>query len=248
MRAKLKDRDGYLNFLEIEDFEYVDPFEKMGEIYINAGGWMERNINQLRGKGALPEEEAVKRGQLQGYEEFVEHLKKVGRRGTLAELYTLLTLKKKSRQQDALKGLQLTDDMLMHFIYDVCKNHGCTYSMYSGRVLPKGVNVEDIPAMAALEDDGSVEVYGNTTMLDGQVKNLITQQKSVFARFIDKSQDNWHCFVYTMKGIGGKEIEQGPHIHYLSNRWGIKREELVARIKAGDYPNTGNHIPYQRYT
>ena len=141
----------------------------------------------------------------------------------------------------------MTTSLVMAFIYEVCKTHDFTYSMYSGRVLPQGLKWEDMPQMAYLEEDGTVSVYGKTPLTTGQLKAAIGQQKTVIAKFIDKGP-NWHCFVYTMKGVTGKEIGQGPHIHYLSNAWGIKRDNVVSDIKAGRYPYTGNHIPYQRYS
>jgi hypothetical protein len=247
MSAPLADKRGYMNMLEIGDFEYVDPFDKMAEIYINQGAWMEVNAQRVQhGEDGFNDTEAREVGCKRGYIDFVDHLVEAGAIEIPDPLRKILFLKKKDRQQSCINQLRLTTSLVMAFIYDVCKTHDFAYSMYSGRVLPQGLKWEDMPQMAYLEEDGTVSVFGKTPLTTGQLKAAIEQQKTVIAKFIDKGP-NWHCFVYTMKGVTGKEIGQGPHIHYLSNAWGIKRDKVVSDIKAGKYPYTGNHIPYQRY-
>ena len=66
----------------------------------------------------------------------------------------------------------------MSFVYEVCKDYGFSYSMNTGRVLPKGVKWADVPPMAELEEDGSVSVYGETRLSKAQVKALIQEQKN----------------------------------------------------------------------
>ena len=234
--------------LEIGDFEYVDPFEKMGDIYVNQGAWMEVNKQRVQhGEGGFDKAEASEIGAKEGYSDFVRHLLKTGSIEIPDPLKKVLVLEKKARQQSCIDQLNLTTNLVMAFIYEVCKTHGYTYSMYTGRVLPPGIEWKDVPRMACIEDNGTVSVCGKTSLTTGQLKALIEQQKTVIAKLIDKGP-NWHCFVYTMKGVSGKELGQGPHVHYLSNAWGIKREKVVSDIKAGKYPYTGNHIPYQRYS
>lgn len=57
---------------------------------------------------------------------------------------------------------------------------------------------------------------------------------------------HWHCFLQTYKGLKGMESGvQGsrPHLHYLSDSFGISKDDLVKMIKMGKYPNTPVHIP-----
>jgi hypothetical protein len=45
-------------------------------------------------------------------------------------------------------------------------------------------------------------------------------------------------------GVNGKELDQGPHIHYISSAWGHERSKVVKQVEAGDYSlNMDNHIP-----
>jgi hypothetical protein len=247
MNMPLPGKNGYINMLEIEDFEFVDPFIKMHDIYIANGAWMEVNKQRVQfGDAGFNETDAWNIGGKSGHHDFVDHLKEAGSIRIPEPMKKLLTLKKKARQQSCINQLKLTTNLVMSFIYEVCKDHEFTYSMYTGRVLPKGIKWTDVPPMAELQEDGTVSVYGETPLSEAQVKALIQEQKTVIAKLIDKGPD-WHCFVYTMKGVCGKELGQSPHIHYLSSAWGITREKLVSDIKAGRYPNTGNHIPYERY-
>lgn len=41
------------------------------------------------------------------------------------------------------------------------------------------------------------------------------------------------------------QIKQGcrPHLHYLSDSFGISKEDLIEMEKMGKYPNTPVHIP-----
>ena len=248
MKAPLHGVNGNIHLVEFEDFEFVDPFEKMAEIFINFGGWMEGNTHSvMHGEDSSSLADAIDRGRKQGYEDFVAHLAWAGRVVIPGELEKLFNIRKKSKQQELIKDLKLTTDILMSFIYHACKNHLCTYSFYSGKILPAGLNENDVPRMANIEDDGDISVYGKTKLTKPQIKALILQQKSVYAKFLDRESGDWYCFVYTMNGIAGREIEQEPHIHYLSSAWGMKRDQVVREIKAGRYPHTGNHIPYERY-
>lgn len=91
------------------------------------------------------------------------------------------------------------------------------------------------------------EYGGDTSLNKSQIKNGILQRNIVAARILDKGS-LWHCFIYTMNGVNGKELGQGPHVHYISNAWGHERSMVITQVKAGDYSlNTDNHIPYVRY-
>jgi|HubBroStandDraft_5_1064220.scaffolds.fasta_scaffold17127_1 hypothetical protein len=64
MSLPLAGKNGYINMLEIGDFEYVDPFIKMHDIYIDNGVWMEVNKQRLQfGEGGFNETEAWAIGQ-----------------------------------------------------------------------------------------------------------------------------------------------------------------------------------------
>ncbi len=165
MSLPLAGKNGYINLLEIEDFEYVDPFIKMHDIYNVLGVWMEVNKQRLQfGEGGFNETKAWDIGGKNGHDDFVNHLMEAGSFKIPEPMMKLFTLKKKDRQLSCINQLKLTTNLVMSFIYVACKDHGFTYSMYTGRVLPKGLKWSDVPPMAKLEEDGTVSVYGETPL------------------------------------------------------------------------------------
>jgi hypothetical protein len=67
---------------------------------------------------------------------------------------------------------------------------------------------------------------------------------------IIENDEEWHCFFLTYNSIAGKENwENGqPHFHYVSNLFGIKKEDLIEQIKSKEY-KLGNlpHIALKGY-
>ena len=95
------------------------------------------------------------------------------------------------------------------------------------------------------EDNGEMEKIGETNMSDGELKAMLRQRRVQTIRVYHKD-DVWHCFYGTYKGINGEESGP-PHMHYISDKWGISREELNKRIQANDMPSSGTvHISFKR--
>src|SRR5690606_26136253 len=110
-------------------------------------------------------------------------------------------------------------------------------------ILPLAYNNKKLPEFFELNKDGSVHKIGETDLSDGELKNIITQRKIIISNFLIK--DNiWHCFFSTMKGISGGEKYNGgqPHFHYISNAFGISKEEFIKSIKTGKYKSSNIHI------
>jgi hypothetical protein len=99
------------------------------------------------------------------------------------------------------------------------------------------------------EKDGSITKFGNTELTDGQLKMALEQRSVKIAKFIEKDEE-WHCFFITYDSIGGKENWQNgqPHFHYISNLFGIKKEDVITQIKSKKY-KLGNlpHITLEDY-
>jgi hypothetical protein len=59
--------------------------------------------------------------------------------------------------------------------------------------------------------------------------------------------DEWHCFFITYNSLRGDESwKQGqPHFHYISDKFGISKEELIKQLRSRDY-KLGNlpHIDF----
>lgn len=150
----------------------------------------------------------------------------------------------KKEQIRLLKGAQLTKTQLIS-LFNFAEECGYKFSHYKWRGNPKSVKEERQPSFMHLKDDGSVEYLGDTTLTEGQMRTIINQADVLIVRIFDNGI-HWHCFLQTYKGLKGMESGvQGsrPHLHYLSDSFGISKADLVKMIKIGRYPNTPVHIP-----
>ena len=153
----------------------------------------------------------------------------------------------KKEQIRLLKGVQLTEPQLSS-LFNFAEECGYKFSHYKWQGDPKSVKEEKLPSFMHLKDDGSVEYVGDTTLTEGQMRTIINQADVLIVRIFDNGI-HWHCFLQTYKGLKGMESGiQGsrPHLHYLSDSFGISKADLVKMIKMGKYPNTPVHIPLLR--
>lgn len=150
----------------------------------------------------------------------------------------------KKEQIRLLKGVQLTEPQLSS-LFNFAEECGYRFSHYKWQGDPKSVKEEKLPSFMHMKDDGSIEYIGETTLTEGQMRTIITQADELIVRIFDNGS-HWHCFLQTYKGLKGMESSvQGsrPHLHYLSDSFGISKADLVKMIKIGRYPNTPVHIP-----
>lgn len=163
-------------------------------------------------------------------------------------LLAILGSKKKRDQQKLLKGLEITPDILMGFIL-YAGDKGFTLSQYKSEFQTTALDSNKLPKAFRLKSDGTFEKFGNTELTDGQLKQALEQRSVKVAKIIEKNEE-WHCFFLTYKSIAGKENwESGqPHFHYVSNLFGIKKEDLIEQIKSKEY-KLGNlpHIALKEY-
>lgn len=151
----------------------------------------------------------------------------------------------KKEQVRVLKGAELSDNQLLA-VFNYAETKGYTFSNYRYEGAPKNITDKDeLPSFMRKKDDGSIEYIGNTTLTEGQMRTIIDQAEVLIVRLFDNGK-HWHCFLQTFRGLKGQESgEQGkrPHLHYLSDSFGIKKEDLISMVKRGKYPQTPIHIP-----
>lgn len=150
----------------------------------------------------------------------------------------------KKEQIRLLKGVQLTKTQLSS-LFNFAEECGYRFSHYKWQGDPKSVKEEKLPSFMHMKDDGSIEYIGETTLTEGQMRTIINQADVLIVRIFDNGS-HWHCFLQTYKGLKGMESGvQGsrPHLHYLSDSFGISKADFVKMIKIGRYPNTPVHIP-----
>ena len=150
----------------------------------------------------------------------------------------------KKEIEKLLKGLSITKSQL-GAIFIQAGEKGYLFSNYIFDGNPKSYKECELPSFIRIKDDGDVETYGKHQLSEGQLKDIVIQSKKIIARFLDKN-DHWHCFYQTQNGVYGKEKGTyhgcSPHIHYISDSFGVAREDFIKGLKGGHVPSSPIHI------
>lgn len=159
-------------------------------------------------------------------------------------LYSLLDQELSKKEQiKLLKGASITKEQLgALFIQAGAK--GYLFSNFQFEEVPKEYRERDLPSFIFLKDDGDVENYGKHNLSEGQLKDMVIRSKRIIARFLDKGK-HWHCFYQTSSGIQGEErgkFGSHPHVHYISDAFGVTREDIVSALKGGIAVHSNVHI------
>lgn len=121
---------------------------------------------------------------------------------------------------------------------------GYKLSNYCFKGKPKKFTEDELPSFIFLKDDGNLDTYGSTSLTDGQLREYVANSKFILARLLDYGE-HWHCFYQTKRGIQGKEggnWGSKPHIHYISDSFGVSREDFIKALKGGEVPSSEVHI------
>lgn len=238
------EQGGHYHVTTIPDYELVTPHDYLLEVIVNshyrAMQLMALSQN-ITGPRELMLQIMRKRAIAEWKVEYADMLVKK----LPANLLALLQTERKSEQQHLTKGMELTSDELVAFIAQAGHFHNFLYSQYRSEHIPKGVEPSSLPGFTHLEEDGTITKVGSSSLSDGQLKNVVVQRKVLIGKFLEKGA-NWHCFVYTYNSLTGKEKGNwGSHIHYISSKWGVSKEDIVAGIKNGRYVSSG--LPHIKY-
>ena len=142
-----------------------------------------------------------------------------------------------------LKGVTISQEQLgTIFLY--ASDIGYKFSQYRFSDKPKKYIGADLPSFIHLKDDGTIEHYGETSLTDGQMKEIVIVSGFVLARILNNGT-HWHCFYQNKNGVSGKESGQygsKSHIHYISDSFGISLDEIIKGFKGGICPHSKVHI------
>ena len=160
------------------------------------------------------------------------------------QLYDILEKNLYKRDQvRCLKGIELSP-LQLGALFIQAGVRGYKFSNYCYKGKPKNFLENELPSFIFIRDDGNLDKYGSTSLMDGQLKNYVTSSKFILARILDNGEQ-WHCFYQTKTGLQGKEngdLGSRPHIHYISDSFGISREDFVKALKGGKVPSSKVHI------
>lgn len=236
-RVKIGEDEAYLKF-SFGGSEFVNPVELYQEYQTKKDAILLENL--LLGQAKIyginfPIEQVRKICQERAQEEWIKDRAKIDEIEIPEEFKKLLNSSKKREQVKLLKGFSLTPFELQACIIYAFESEGYLFSQYEGNHDPPGYNAKDKPQVAILEE-GDVTVIGDTKYTKGELKQLINQRKKTISKFIDR-EDEWHCFFLTFNSLRGMESWKGgqPHFHYISDKFGIPRSEVVKSLKSRKY-------------
>lgn len=229
----------------VEDFEYASPRDKLREVYLGHTFFSYKiffAMQRLNFPIAFVEKLFIKRAETEWQEEY----KKLIAIPVPNNLESILISTSKKEQEKLLRGLSLTTDELTAFILKA-GDSGYSWSQYRSSHHHKGFDESLLPQAVEVKE-GTVHVVGETILTEGQLKQAVEHRSVKVSKFFDRN-GIWHCFFLTFKSLGGKENYKNgqPHLHYISNYWGIARADVVAQLQSKDYSLPSlPHINFQR--
>jgi hypothetical protein len=238
---------GFFSIMTVEDFEFQNPVEETKKMFIEHSVNFERNILLLK-RPPFPMHLFDKLLYRRAEEKWLEEYNKISSTKIPDSLLKLLESSSKREQEKLLKGISLTTDELMSFIFFAWEKFGFTYSKYHSEHLHKGAHKEKLPILIHKDEkDGGITHFGKTELKDGQMRQIIEQRSVKVSKFLDR-KETWHCFFLTYNSIGGDEIGSKPHIHYISNYWGLTRDYVLAQLQSKNYKLPSlPHIDYHTH-
>src|SRR5579863_329227 len=166
IKEKLPDKNGFISVLDVGDYEYVNPIEKMEEITVLFFVNMDMQALTLKPELLSP---------LKGMPNIADIIYKVALKRALKywqeqyekdraiivpdRLIELLQCAKKSDQISLLKAVHLNGSTLMALVYRAWEEFGYTYSMYTAEHYPAGLEARKMPRMAKIADHNEVEIF-----------------------------------------------------------------------------------------
>jgi hypothetical protein len=232
---KIYDNDGkgFTRVFSSGDFEYVNPIEHYGNHEINKIMILRREDLELRNPflASITSNDYF-------YKIAVEHwgkmYKEINDTPIPENFIKLFSASSKKEQVKLLRNQSLTVFQLGALLF---KAHelGYSFSQYTGEHHHNGVDEDNLPLLIHVEDDGKVKTVGETSLSDSKLKQIIEHRKVTISKFLDNGS-HWHCFFLTFKSLRGEESwkDGQAHLHYISDKWGLKREDLVTKLKSKD--------------
>lgn len=238
--------DGEYTVYESSDFEYADPVKYFRDLHLIVE--YEFAKKYLLGIfPTFPMDLIDFESQRQALKEWEKRYEEYLNLEIPKNFIDLLESESKKRQINLLKEQSINSDLLTAFIIKAYNNFGFTLSQYSAVHYPAEIDPNDLPLITEIDEDEVVKI-GETSLSNNQLKHIVKFRNVTISKFLDKSP-RWHCFFLTFKSIFGRETwhDGKPHVHYISDKFGIPRDKVVKELKNKNY-KLGNlpHISFNR--
>lgn len=230
-------------FFELDNCNQVNPIEQFKTEYIQWNIGFQKKLSPQSFKTSFLE---IIRLKTIAEQEWNTLLEKSLNLQLPIELYQLFVEQKKKNQQKLIKLLKFRTELFQPLYMQAWFKHNLSYSRFSIDHFPKDLHNKKMPLFFHKEDNGSFNYFGKTDLSSGQMDAALKQRNRVVAEFIG-DENLWYCFFRTMSGIKGKEEPHlgYPHIHYISNAWGIEREVIIDNLMSYRYNIKAETIPFE---
>lgn len=148
----------------------------------------------------------------------------------------------KREQISLLKGFEMSSLQLLGLFIQAEKK-GYLFSNYRLSKKIDEYNGNDLP-IVSLNGDDIIEMLDEFRPESDSFYHFAVKSDFSTARILDNGK-HWHCFYQTERGILGDEVGKygsRPHIHYISDSFGVSREYFVNAFKGGHAPSSSIHI------
>jgi len=228
-------KTGYYRIITSPDVERVDPVKYYGESFLQMHLTHERDLLLLY-RFPFPIQSVNRLLVDRAIDNWDERFKEIMETKVPENFLTLFTSDSKKEQIKLLRHQNLTPIQLIALIFHAWLKFGYTFSQYTASHHHSGLNTDILPTVIEVQNDDTVIKVGSTTLSDGQLRNVVEHRKVIISKFLDRGP-NWHCFFLTFNSIRRKESWQDgqPHFHYLSDKFGISREDVVTQLRSKNY-------------
>ena len=255
LRIPHKEKAGQLTIAKMDDAEFVNPIDKIMNDIIDGYKALQLSTYQFAFEnnkpspiGIMNTDEILMHLEWEGLKIWKEQYASIMNTELPDSIYSILNCKDKDVQEKIFKPpFQLTTCSLQKFIFKSWQLYGFSFSDYRFEHHQNGLDENDLPKGFLLNENDTIEIFGNTTLKEGVLKNAIKHRKVTIAKFLDKDSE-WHCFYYNYNSINGNEAGEIPHIHYISNNWTLDRDIVLKELRKRHHSFYSNvHINYKRY-
>lgn len=191
-----EDKKSFYRLFFDEEIEYVNPIEYFKERSITSSYYLIKDQFEYKFQD-FPEEIRNKVFAKKAFELWSERFKGISNESLDKEFLDLLGADSKKNQIKLLRGKTLTPNSLAKLLFLANLEFGFTFSRYTSGKLPANIEKSQLPLLFELsENEESVSIIGETTLKEGELKNVINHRKNIVANFLDKGNE-WHCFYLT---------------------------------------------------
>jgi len=231
---KIPDKNNsHYHIFEASDVEFCDPIKYYANIFIKTNTVLSSEF--ISHKLPIPSDVINNYSRKHAILEWDNMLNKFLQTDVPKNFFLILQSQTKNEQINLLKGQCLHSNQKIPFIFKSFRDYHFLFSQYKFEHLSNDIDSLELPTVIDITNKTICKI-GDSSLSDGQLKHAINYRHIVVSKFLDNG-NNWHCFFLTFKSLKGNEGWKNgqPHFHYISDKFGISRENVLKEFKSKNY-------------